>query len=152
MDSKADDGIAESQRILVEEGDWRGWFYSTGDAFNAHAGPFYYRQREDGTPLCAMRVEDRHLNGGGMMHGGAIMTFADYCLYVFAAALGDARMVTVSLGGEFVGAVPPGAMVECTGEVIRSTRSMVFLRGLMTAQGAPVYSFSGVLKKIGPKA
>ena len=143
---------AGSQRVLVEDGDWRGWFYSTGDAFNAHVGPFYYRLRDDGTPVCATRVEARHLNGGGMMHGGAMMTFADYCLYVFGATLGDPYMVTVSFNGEFVGAVQEGAVVECTGEVIRSTRSMVFLRGLMTTNGEAVFSFSGVLKKIRPKA
>ena len=143
---------AGSQRVPVEDGEWRGWYYSTGDAFNAHAGPFYYRLQEDGTPVCAMRVEARHLNGGGVLHGGAIMTFADYSLYVFAAALGEARMVTVSFSGEFVGAVQEGAVVECTGEVIRSTGSMIFLRGLMKTDGAPVFNFSGVLKKLRPRA
>lgn len=140
-----------SQHIPVEDGEWKGWHYSTGDAFNAHVGPFYHRLREDGAPVCAMRVEARHLNGGGMMHGGALMTFADYCLYVFAATLGDPHMVTVSFSSDFVGAVPPGAVVECTGEVIRSTRSMVFVRGLMTVESETVFSFSGVLKRIRPK-
>lgn len=141
----------DSQRILVTEGEWQGWYYSTGDAFNAHVGPFYYREQDDGSRVCAMRVEPRHLNGGGMMHGGALMTFADYCLYVFGATLGDPYMVTVSFSSDFVGAVPPGAIVECTGEVIRNTRSMVFVRGLMTANGETVFSFSGVLKKIKPR-
>lgn len=146
------DNASGSQRVLVKDGEWQGWYYSTGDAFNAHVGPFYYREREDGTPVCAMRVEARHLNGGGMMHGGALMTFADYCLYVFGATLGDPHMVTVSFNGEFVGAVQEGAVVECTGEVIRGTRSMVFLRGLMAVGDETVFSFSGVLKKIRPKA
>ncbi|HEY4546536.1 MAG TPA: PaaI family thioesterase [Pedomonas sp.] len=141
-----------SQRVLVEEGEWQGWYYSTGDAFNAHVGPFYYRDDENGARVCAMRAEARHLNGGGMMHGGALMTFADYCLYAFASILGDPHMVTASFNSEFVGAVPPGAIVECRGEVIRSTRSMVFLRGLMTVEGETVLSFSGILKKVRPKS
>lgn len=145
------DSIANPQRILVTEGEWQGWHYSTGDAFNAHVGPFYYRDLEDGTRVCAMRAEPRHLNGGGMMHGGALMTFADYCLYAFAATLGDPNMVTVTFQSDFVGAVPPGAVVKCTGEVVRNTRSMVFVRGLMTVEGETVFSFSGILKKIRPK-
>ena len=27
------DGTQSSQRILVAEGEWQGWHYSTGDAF-----------------------------------------------------------------------------------------------------------------------
>lgn len=142
---------ADSQRILVTEGEWQGWYYSTGDAFNAHVGPFYYREQEDGSRVCAMRVEPRHLNGGGMMHGGALMTFADYCLYVFGATLGNPHMVTLSLTSDFVGAVPPGALIECTGEVVRSTRSLVFVRGTITTGGETALSFSGILKKITPR-
>lgn len=136
-----------NRSVPVETGEWKGWFASSGDPFNAHSGPFHYRVREDGSVLCAMRVEPKHLNGGGAMHGGALMTSADYCLYALAAALGDSQAVTVTLNGEFAGAVPLGSLLECTGDVIRSTGSMVFLRGVMTTGGEPVLAFSGVLKK-----
>jgi acyl-coenzyme A thioesterase PaaI-like protein len=138
-------------RYRVEEGEWAGWHGSKDDPFNDHAGPYFHRIREDGSALCAMRVEPHHLNGGGMLHGGAIMAFADHCLYVFAGAMGDQASVTVSLHGDYLGGVPPGAVVECTGEVTRQTRSMTFLRGLMTCDRSPVFSFSGVLKRKAPR-
>src|SRR5690606_29499128 len=140
-----------SQHIPVEDGEWKGWHYSTGDAFNAHVGPFYHRLREDGAPVCAMRVEARHLNGGGMMHGGALMTFADYCLYVFAATLGDPRGVRVPVGRGCGGAVRPGAVVAGTGEVSRSTGSRVVVRGLLAVGSEAVVSFAGGLRRIRPK-
>jgi uncharacterized protein (TIGR00369 family) len=140
-----------SRSFLIEDGEWKGWFGSAGDPFNDHAGPFFHRRAADGSVVCAMRVGPQHINGGGVMHGGAIMTFADYCLYAFAASLDDGAAVTVSLHGDYLGAVPEGAIVECTGEVVRKTRSMTFLRGLMTSDGAAVFSFSGVLKTARPR-
>jgi len=81
------------------------------------------------------------------------MTFADYCLFVIAKdALADSRSVTATFNGEFVGAVAPGSLVECTGEVVKAGRSMVFVRGLMTTGGEPVMSFSAVLKKTSARA
>ena len=92
------------------------------------------------------------MNGGGFMHGGAIMTFADYCLFVIGReALTDSRSVTATFNGEFVGAVPEGAVVECTGEIVKAGRSMVFVRGLITTGPEPVMSFSAVIKKTGPR-
>ena len=139
------------RRECVQGGEWDGWYTDRGDPFEDRAGPFFYRLQADGTPLCAMRAERGHMNGGGFMHGGAIMTFADFCLFVIArSALTDTRAVTATFNGEFVGAVQPGSLVECTGEVVRNARSMVFVRALMTSGGQPVMSFSAVLKKVRP--
>jgi len=132
----------------VLEGEWKGWSASANDPFNETTGPFYVRAQEDGSVLCAMRVEQKHLNGGGMMHGGAFMTFADFCLFAFASGLGDDDSVTLSFNCEFLKGVPQGATVYGTGEVIRRTRRMVFVRGLMRVDDAPVFSFSGVLTKL----
>ncbi len=138
---------------VIEDGPWAGWFAYGNDPFEDHAGPFYYRVGDDGRRVCAMRAEAKHMNGGGFMHGGAIMTFADYCLFVIAKdALTDSRSVTATFNGEFVGAVAPGSLVECTGEVVKAGRRMVFVRGLMTTGGEPVMSFSAVLKKTSARA
>jgi len=36
---------------------------------------------------CAFRVEKKHLNGQRHVHGGAFMSFADYCLFAMASPL-----------------------------------------------------------------
>ena len=122
---------------------------SRGDPFADGTGPFYHRTDADGAITCAMRVEPRHLNGGVAFHGGAMMTFADYCLFAFAGALGDAHTVTVSLRGDYIGSVPAGALLTAKGELTRRTRSMSFLRGLVTAEGHHVFAFDGILKRAG---
>ena len=142
-----------SSLVEVTEGEWAGWFtYKGGDPYEDHSGPFYWRTDADGTRRCAFRAERKHMNGGGFMHGGAIMTFADYCIFVFAReALQDSRSVTATFNGEFVGPAPEGALVECTGEVVKNARSMVFVRGMITTGGDPVMSFSAVIKKTRPR-
>jgi uncharacterized protein (TIGR00369 family) len=137
----------------VTEGEWAGWnWYPGGDPFEDHAGPFYWRRDGDGTLRCAFRAEKKHLNGGGFLHGGCVMTFADYALFVIAREdLQGVGSVTATLNGEFVGTAYEGDLVECTGEVVKAGRSMVFVRGLITCKGEPVMSFSGVLKKRPPR-
>ncbi len=139
-------------RTAVTEGEWAGWNLYVNDPFETYAGPFYERVDEDGGVVCAFRAQPHHLNGGGFMHGGAIMTFADFCIFVFAReAMKDSHGVTATFNGEFVGAVPPGALVEARGEVVKAGRSMVFTRGLITTIGEPVMSFSAVIKKTSPR-
>jgi acyl-coenzyme A thioesterase PaaI-like protein len=133
----------------VTEGEWAGWFgYPGGDPFEDLTGPFYYRKDPDGRPVCAFRAEPKHMNGGQFLHGGCVMTFADFCLFVIARDdLKGVGSVTATFNGEFVGTARVGQLVECRGEVVKAGRSMVFVRGLITCEGEPVMSFSSVVKK-----
>jgi uncharacterized protein (TIGR00369 family) len=140
----------DSPRTLqVTEGEFAGWRYWPEDHFEAHAGPYYFRRDSEGAIRCAFRVARRHLNGGGSTHGGCLLTFADYCLFAFAQdALAEARGVTVSLNSEFVGPALEDDLVEASGEVVRAGGSLIFVRGMLTANGRTALTFSGVIKKI----
>ena len=84
----------------------------------------------------------------GGIHGGCLMTFADFALFAIGhEALKDSQSVTATLNGEFVGPAKLGDLVECTGDVVRAGRSLVFIRGLITCAGEPLLNFSGVVKK-----
>jgi acyl-coenzyme A thioesterase PaaI-like protein len=154
MDGGATENNYASKLTEVTEGEWAGWScYPGGDPFEDLAGPFYYRVGEDGRPVCAFRAERKHMNGGQFMHGGCVMTFADFCLFVIArGVIEGSRTVTATFNGEFVGTARVGELVECTGEVVKAGRSMVFVRGIISAPGGPVMSFSSVLKKTGGRA
>ena len=138
-----------SKLITVTEGEWAGWqAYPGGDAFEDLTGPFYYRVFDNGETLSAFRAEEKHMNGGGFLHGGCVMTFADFALFVIARDVTEgSRTVTATFNCELVGTARVGELVECHGEVVKAGRSMVFVRGLITAPGGPVASFSSVLKK-----
>lgn len=138
-----------SKLTQVTEGEWAGWsWYPGGDPYEDLAGPFYFKVDADGAPRCAFRAERKHLNGGGFLHGGCVMTFADFSLFVIARKeIEGFPTVTATFNGELVGTAHEGDLVECTGEVVKNGRSMVFVRGLITSKGQPVMAFSSVLKK-----
>lgn len=148
------DGAADSENnytsklVQVTEGEWAGWScYPGGDPFEDLAGTFYFKIDEDG-PVCAFRAERKHLNGGGFLHGGCVMTFADFSLFVIARDVIDgSSTVTATFNCELVGTAFEGDLVECRGEVVKAGRSMVFVRGMITSKGEPLASFSSVLKK-----
>lgn len=139
-----------SGAVLVTEGRFAGWTtWSLGsDPYETAIGPFYFRV-ENGRARCAFQPRREHLNGGGTIHGGALMSFADFALFAIAHnALAGAHAVTLTCNSEFIGAGSLDGVVEAGGEVIRDTRSVTFVRGLVTQGSRPLLSFSGTLKKI----
>jgi uncharacterized protein (TIGR00369 family) len=138
--------------VPVEEGEFAGWQVWQSDAFEQRAGPFYETTGPDGGPLIAFRAEPRHMNGGGFMHGGCLMTFADSALFTIAreAMQGD-HGVTVNLSGDFLSAVAVGQLVEARGEVTRGGGKTIFVRGLVTADGTPALSFTGIIRRVTPR-
>ncbi len=129
---------------------------NTEEPYEDHAGPFFQKQQENGKHLSAFIAQKHHMNGGGMLHGGLVMTFADYALFVIAGDyLQTGHAVTVSCQTEFLkGTGSIGQPVYADGEVTRNTKSLIFIRGriyILTEQKQDmvIASFSGILKRIG---
>src|SRR5262245_46812762 len=83
--------------VPVEDGPFAGWLtWGRGsDPYETLLGPFCFKV-EDGRARCAFMPRRDHLNGGGAIHGGALMSFADFSLFSIAhnALQGDVRAVT----------------------------------------------------------
>jgi acyl-coenzyme A thioesterase PaaI-like protein len=45
-----------------------------------------------------------------------------------------------------------GELIEARGEVIRAGGSLIFIRGIVTAEGRPCLNFSGTVKKFKKKS
>ena len=133
------------------EGEFAGWRTWSRDAFETNNGPFWHRMEDDGTIRCAFRVEKKHLNGAGNVHGGCFMSFADYCLFATAAPLLEGPGVTLSFACEFLAAAREGALIEGRAEITRAGNSIIFLRGMLTSAERPVFSFSGSIKRVARK-
>ena len=83
---------------LVTAGEWAGWLHWPDDPYETRSGPFYVRHDEDGLTRCAFRVAPHHLNAGGVIHGGCLMTFADMVLFALAwRELSGRKAVTINL-------------------------------------------------------
>lgn len=136
-------------RVTQTEGEFAGWTYWRGDPFEDRAGPFYEKQLDDGSALVAFRAEERHMNGGGFMHGGCLMTFADGALFSIARGeLKDFHAVTLHLTGDFLNQIRVGQLVEARGEVVRGGGKTIFVAGVVTADGVPALRFDGIIRKL----
>jgi uncharacterized protein (TIGR00369 family) len=135
--------------IHVEtEGEFAGWRTWTRDNFETHNGPFWHRIDENGEVQCVFRVEKKHLNGSGNVHGGAFMSFADYCLFAMASSLLEASGVTVAFACEFLDAAREGELVEGRGEITRAGGSLIFLRGTLKSGERSLFTFSATIKRV----
>ncbi|MGX1196832.1 PaaI family thioesterase [Parvibaculum sp. MBR-TMA-1.3b-4.2] len=129
------------------------------DPFEDHAGPFYFRKTEDGEVACAFEATEKHCNGGGFLHGGLLMTFADFSLFAIGEAALNGPAVTVSFNAEFTAAATAGDFIEARGDIVQNTGSMVFLRGQVFTRKEidgdlrelPLLNFSGIVKKLRKK-
>ncbi|HWA62128.1 MAG TPA: PaaI family thioesterase [Caulobacteraceae bacterium] len=135
-------------RELITDGEWAGWTIWSSDPFELHAGPFYTKRDETGV-VCAFKAERKHMNGGGFMHGGCLMTFADYAIFAIAGdALDGTGSVTASMNSEFIDGAREGELIEARGEVVRNGGSLVFLRGQVSTGGRTLLNFSAIIKKV----
>lgn len=133
----------------MQEGEFAGWQYWQGDPYETRSGPFYHRRETDGSYVSAFRAQPHHMNGSGFMHGGCMMTFADFALFAIATEeLKGEHAVTLNLSGDFLGAINVGALVEARGEVTRGGGKTIFVRGLVTGDGTPALSFTGIIRRL----
>jgi len=139
---------------LVTEGEFKGWVTWAGEAFEHEtAGPFYFRTDAQGA-VAAFRAEAKHMNQGGVVHGGCLMTFADFSLFAIAAeVLGEGGYgLTVAFNSEFLSGAKLGSLIEARGEVLRAGGSLIFVRGVLTSDGTPCLNYSATLKRLKPRS
>ena len=117
------------------------------DPFENLVAPFYFKESDEEI-VCAFISERKHCNGHGMLHGGLLMTFADFALLALARKELNGPTVTVGFNAEFVSAGLEGQLIEARGEVVRSTKSLLFVRGEIFSGETTILTFSGILKRV----
>ncbi|WP_375209604.1 PaaI family thioesterase [Hyphomonas jannaschiana] len=136
-------------KTIEDTGEFAGWTTWKDEPFEFEsAGPFYFRVDEEGA-VAAFRVQRKHMNAGGVVHGGCLMTFADFSLFAIGhKAMEGAYGVTVAFNAEFISGALEGERLEARGDVLRKGGSLSFIRGIISGEdGRPVMNFSGTIKK-----
>jgi len=113
--------------------------------FGILVGPVY--QRGTGADaVFGFRVEAKHLNLGGVTHGGMLATFADIVLGQFPARDYGRVTVTIRLVMDYLAPAKAGDWVEARPVVTRATRSLVFAETVLTAGARKLLTASAVFK------
>ncbi len=115
------------------------------EGFSRSLQPLYSRVIDDELALGFVATE-QHINGMGMVHGGALMTIADVlsarCIWL---RMKDTRpLVTVSLNYNFIRAIKKGTWIEAVASSITLKRTAAFINGEVLAEQKPAATFSGV--------
>jgi uncharacterized protein (TIGR00369 family) len=127
------------------------------DPFEDHTGPFYFRiegdARKAGNVHCVLPTLPRQANYAGGVHGGAILTFADYALCLVAGRAADGGTnssfaLTVSIAVEFLSGGRIGPPLEARGEPLQVTGRLAFARGTITQEGKTIALWSGVCRHV----
>jgi uncharacterized protein (TIGR00369 family) len=129
---------------------WYSWIDLDPDSFAAQTGKLIFRPDGPGRAVVRMFPDSRHLNLGGSLHGGMVMSFIDMALFGGGRCAGmrRAHYVTLDLTTKFMGRGEAGKPLDAHVELVRQTRSLAFLQGVVRQDGDACYSFSGTLKKL----
>lgn len=103
----------------------------------------------DGQPVRGFRVEKRHCNRAGIVHGGMMMTFADMVLGSACWDVTDRTAVTIRMTTDFISMARPGDWVEARADVTRQTSSLIFASGQINVGQRLVMTMSGIFKPVG---
>jgi acyl-coenzyme A thioesterase 13 len=127
-----------------------------GETFNTVIGPLYLGLR-DGRLVGGLRVEKRHCNPAGSLHGGMSATLADICMSLavqFDHDLGAGTIVTVSMTVDYLGAGRPGDWVEIHSEIDRAGGTSFTRASILVPREAgdatPIARASAVFRTLRP--
>jgi uncharacterized protein (TIGR00369 family) len=127
---------------LIKEG----WRMREISGFTQHVGPLWTRGSGKDA-VFGLEVAEIHLNRRGHLHGGMLATLADNSLAMAVAAAVPGRPIaTIQLNVQFVAPARLGDFIEAHCEVVKATRSLVFVRGRFSVGRSTVGEADGIWK------
>ena len=129
---------------------WMRWGFRDRTRFTGLLGRMIVRLEADGRVRMRAFPDRSHSNLGDAVHGGALLGYIDVSLFATSRAHGlvDAGVaVTLDLSTQFIGAAMPGEPLDFVGEILRTTRRFIFIRGLVEQRDAVIASYSGTIRK-----
>jgi uncharacterized protein (TIGR00369 family) len=124
----------------------QGWERVKAHNFGEMIGPIWRR----GDALFGIVAAEKHRNHRGIVHGGMLMSFADQAMGMTGRrATGEKPHATIEMTFQFIGPVEVGDFVEAHCEVVRQTRSLLFMAGRLKVGARTVAAASGIWKILG---
>jgi acyl-coenzyme A thioesterase PaaI-like protein len=142
MSGHHSDGVEE--RAVDEQSDW---IRMDDEGFIELVGPIYYLPFKDRVGRFRFTPDSRHRYESDLVNTGMLMTFADRSLGTTARQADmTRRQATVQLDVHFVRPALIGDTIDLECRVLRETRSLVFVDGVMSARGDTIATAKGVWK------
>lgn len=146
-------GVPTGARPDPDHPGWYSWGEFPRGSFAAATGRLLFKPDGPGRGLCRMFPTEAHMNMGGSLHGGSVMSFIDMSMFAggLCAGMAPGHFVTLDLTTHFVARGKPGIPLDAHVELVKQTRGHAFLQGIVRQNGEACYSFSGTLKRVSPR-
>lgn len=119
--------------------------------FGWENGPIFDRVTDDGFTR-GFRIAPKHLNAGGVLHGGMVMTFADIVLAQAVSKVAEPPFVTLRLTSDFIGIAVEGDWVEGTATAEAPVDGIVAVHGIIEVGERVIATAQGLFKTLRRKS
>lgn len=116
--------------------------------------PIYSKTTSEAVVL-AVRLAEPHTNSRGIAHGGFITAMADNAMGLSCGMKRDAgitRLITASLGVDFIASARIGQWVVFESEIIKLGSSLCFVQCFVTADGERIARANGTFSVVRKRA
>ena len=119
----------------------------TNKGFMKHLGGLELKKINETHYKFIVEVKEIHLNTGKIAHGGFLSTIADTGMGTAAHRIaGDRRCVTINLDVKFISAGKLGDKLKGKVEILKKTKTLVFINCKISNDKEIVVSASGTWK------
>jgi len=111
-------------------------------------GPYMTREESTGTAY-ALRIDERHLNPIGIVHGGTLTLLMDQAVSSIARDNnGGAPCLTIQMSMNFLRASKVGSLLVARGKVTHQGGSMLFIDGTIHSGDTLLATAQAVMKRL----
>jgi uncharacterized protein (TIGR00369 family) len=129
------------------------WRIVKGDGFNAHIGPIRFARVAEGEWRSALVLDARHINVGGVCHGGVVMALADVTMGTATFEAGPSHpCATIQMDCHFLAAAKESQTLLGRARQMRRVRELSFMECELWSGGRQVMRASGVWKYLASRA
>ena len=115
--------------------------------FMKHLGGLSFRKIDDNNYEFSGKIQDMHLNTGGIAHGGYLATIADAGMGTAAHMVASGkRCVTINLEIKFLSAGKLGDNLTGKVQILKKTKTLIFINCIISNSKEIVSSASGTWK------
>ena len=112
--------------------------------FMKHLGGLSFRKIDDNNYEFSGKIQDMHLNTGGIAHGGYLATIADAGMGTAAHMIASGkRCVTINLEIKFLSAGKLGDDLTGKVQILKKTKTLIFVNCIISNSKEIVSSASG---------
>ena len=115
--------------------------------FMKHLGGLSFKKNDDNNYEFSGKIQDMHLNTGGIAHGGYLATIADAGMGTAAHMVASGkRCVTINLEIKFLSAGKLGDNLTGKVQILKKTKTLIFVNCIISNSKEIVSSASGTWK------